>query len=132
MVPFIQEQLDGGQHLNTITRHMMGLFNGCPGGKAFRRHLSDHVHLPSAGVQTLLDAVAHVPEHVGRHGLSAEEEAAYQEPLAARRFERPRPGPGRKGNLFVGKDEEQPKQFPVDAAPGRRRIWAFERGSGEA
>ena len=88
MVPFIQEQLDGGQHLNTMTRHMMGLFNGCPGGKAFRRHLSDHVHLPGAGVQTLLDAVAHVPEHVRRHGLSAEEEAAYQEALAVRRVEK--------------------------------------------
>jgi len=64
MAPFIQEQLDGGEHLNSITRHMLGLFNACPGGKQYRRHLSDHVHLKGSGVETLLQAVALVPEDV--------------------------------------------------------------------
>lgn len=68
MAPFIQEQLDNREHLNSITRHMMGLFNGCKGGKLYRRYLSDNVHLKGSGVDTFLAAVEKVPEDV-REGL---------------------------------------------------------------
>jgi len=64
MAPFIQEQLEAGEHLNSVTRHMLGLFNACPGGKQYRQHLSEHVHLKGSGVHTLLDAVHKVPEPV--------------------------------------------------------------------
>lgn len=36
------------------------------GGKAFRRHISDHVHKEGAGAHTFLDAVEHVPEDIRR------------------------------------------------------------------
>lgn len=48
-----------------VGRHMLGLFTGQPGAKAWRRHLSENMHLPEAGPHTLLDALAHVraPAH---------------------------------------------------------------------
>ncbi len=46
-----------------MTRHMLGLFNGRPGARQFRRHLSEHGHRPGAGLSTLDDALArmHAP-----------------------------------------------------------------------
>jgi len=70
MVPFIEEQLAQGVSLNSITRHMLGLFHGCKGGKAFRRHLADNVHKPGSGVHTFLAAVEKVPEDI-RQGTAA-------------------------------------------------------------
>jgi tRNA-dihydrouridine synthase A len=39
---------------------MLGLFNGRPGARAYRRHLSTHGMRPDADLSTLRDAVAHV------------------------------------------------------------------------
>ncbi len=57
MIPYIEEQLAGGARLNHITRHLLGLFNGAPGARAFRRHLSEHGHRPGAGSEVLLAAL---------------------------------------------------------------------------
>lgn len=43
--------------VKAIGRHMLGLFAGQPGAKIWRRHLSEHMHLPEAGPHTLLDAM---------------------------------------------------------------------------
>jgi len=64
MLPFIDEQLKAGVSLNSITRHMQGLFHGCPGGRAFRRHLSENVHKEGSGSHTLWRAVENIPEEV--------------------------------------------------------------------
>ena len=69
MLPFIETELAAGTSLNSMTRHMLGLFHGCQGGRAFRRHLSDNVHRPGSGIHTLLEAVEKVPREV-RLGLS--------------------------------------------------------------
>lgn len=53
-----------GVHLKSITRHMLGLFHGCSGGRAYRRHLSDHAHKVDLGVGVFLEAVAKVPLEV--------------------------------------------------------------------
>jgi len=37
---------------------MLGLFNGRPGARAYRRHLSTHGMRPEAGLGTLREAVA--------------------------------------------------------------------------
>jgi tRNA-dihydrouridine synthase A len=58
MLPFIEEQLTAGVPLIQITRHMLGLFHGQYGGRAWRRHLSENAHLQAAGVDTLRDALA--------------------------------------------------------------------------
>lgn len=62
MLPYIQQQIDQGRRLHHITRHMIGLFNHQPGGKQFRRHLSEYGHNKDAGVDVLTDALA-LTEH---------------------------------------------------------------------
>lgn len=62
MLPFIQEELDRGVYLTHITRHIMGLFHGQPGGRQFRRHISENAHRPGSGIEVVLDALAKVRE----------------------------------------------------------------------
>ncbi|MCJ2120270.1 tRNA dihydrouridine(20/20a) synthase DusA [Methylobacterium sp. J-001] len=62
--PYVAAALARGERLHAITRHMLGLFNGRPGARAFRRHLSTHGMRPEAGLQTLRDAVATVSRAV--------------------------------------------------------------------
>lgn len=64
MLPYIEQQMAQGSNLAHITRHMLGLFQGLVGARAWRRHLSEHACRKEAGIQVLLDAMAHVPEGV--------------------------------------------------------------------
>ncbi len=57
MLPYVREQIAAGERLNRITRHMLGLFAGQPGARAWRRHLSERAHRPDAGPELLLEAV---------------------------------------------------------------------------
>jgi len=50
MRPYIAAHLDAGGRLHAVTRHMLGLFSGQPGARAWRRHLSEHAHRPGAGL----------------------------------------------------------------------------------
>jgi tRNA-dihydrouridine synthase A len=43
-----------------MTRHLMGLFNGLPGARAWRRHLAAEAVKAGAGVETLRAALEHV------------------------------------------------------------------------
>ena len=60
--PYIANRLAEGAKLNHITRHLLGLFQGQPGGRKFRRHLSEHAHRDGAGLSVLDDALALVNE----------------------------------------------------------------------
>ncbi|CAM3910725.1 tRNA dihydrouridine(20/20a) synthase DusA [Vreelandella rituensis] len=60
--PYIAQRLEEGAKLNHITRHLLGLFQGCPGGRRFRRHLSEHAHLEGAGLRIFDDALSLVRE----------------------------------------------------------------------
>ncbi|MEO0990330.1 MAG: tRNA dihydrouridine(20/20a) synthase DusA [Pseudomonadota bacterium] len=62
MVPYIQTQLSEGQRLHSITRHMLGLFAGRPGARAWRRMLSEGATRNGAGIEVLEAALAAVPE----------------------------------------------------------------------
>src|SRR5690606_15017677 len=53
LYPYIETQMNEGVALHHITRHILGLFQGQPGGKRFRRHLSENVHKPDAGLDVL-------------------------------------------------------------------------------
>jgi tRNA-dihydrouridine synthase A len=57
-VDYVARKLREGVPLNAMTKHMLGLFNGKPGARLFRRHLSEHTTRPGANVQTLRDALA--------------------------------------------------------------------------
>ena len=57
-LPYVERELSLGTPLGAITRHMLGLFAGQPGGRLFRRHLSENAHLKGADIQVLRDALA--------------------------------------------------------------------------
>ena len=56
-LPYVESQLIRGVPLKSITRHMLGLFNGLPGARAWRRHLSEEAHKPGAGPAVILAAL---------------------------------------------------------------------------
>lgn len=57
MRPYITAHLAAGGRLHQITRHMLGLFAGQPGARAWRRVLSEHASRPGAGLEVLDMAV---------------------------------------------------------------------------
>jgi tRNA-dihydrouridine synthase A len=61
MIPYIERQMAAGAELKHITRHMLGLFAGQPGARAWRRHLSERAHLPDADADVLRQALAKLP-----------------------------------------------------------------------
>ena len=61
MIPYIERQLAGGVFLKHITRHMLGLYAGQPGARAWRRYLSEHAHRPGADINTVEEALARLP-----------------------------------------------------------------------
>ncbi len=58
MIPYIEEQVAIGARINTVTRHMMGLFKSQKGGKKWRQILSTLPHkdgtTPSQVIETAL------------------------------------------------------------------------------
>jgi tRNA-dihydrouridine synthase A len=62
--PYVAARLVEGVRLHSMTRHILGLFNGRPGARAFRRHLATAGTRPEAGLQTLREAVSLVSREV--------------------------------------------------------------------
>lgn len=58
MLPYVGRELARGTRLHAITRHMLGLFHGVPGARAFRRHLAIHAVRPGADATVLSEALA--------------------------------------------------------------------------
>ncbi|MGB1214401.1 MAG: tRNA dihydrouridine(20/20a) synthase DusA [Pikeienuella sp.] len=61
MLPYIEAHLGNGGRLNQITRHMLGLFQGRPGARRWRRILSEEAHKDGADgavVERALNALA--------------------------------------------------------------------------
>ncbi|MCD9031744.1 tRNA dihydrouridine(20/20a) synthase DusA [Luteimonas sp. Y-2-2-4F] len=56
--PYVHAQLARGVALKHIVRHVLGLFLGQPGGRAFRQVLSEGAHRPGAGWQLVEAALA--------------------------------------------------------------------------
>jgi tRNA-dihydrouridine synthase A len=60
-MPYVERELGRGTRLHAITRLVLGLFNGMPGARAFRRHLATHATRPGAGVEVIAEALAFLP-----------------------------------------------------------------------
>jgi tRNA-dihydrouridine synthase A len=79
LLPYLERELAAGTPLRAITRHILGLFNGEPGARAWRRHLSEAAHRPSAGPEVLLEALAQIrpaaPRRAARLLLDADDSA---------------------------------------------------------
>ncbi|WP_367281166.1 tRNA dihydrouridine(20/20a) synthase DusA [Sneathiella sp.] len=56
MLPYVKREMAAGVPLNSITRHMLGLFQGRPGARAWRRHISENAHKKGAEIDILTEA----------------------------------------------------------------------------
>ncbi len=64
MLPYIEAHMSDGGRLHQVTRHMLGLFAGRPGARAWRRTLSEGAHRPDAGPALIEQALAQIPDRV--------------------------------------------------------------------
>ncbi len=62
IIPYIERRMADGVPLNHITRHILGLYQGVPGARAWRRYLSENAHRPGADARVVEQAAALVEE----------------------------------------------------------------------
>ena len=62
--PYMAAQLEAGTGLHAMTRHMLGLFNGQPGARLWRRTLSENAPRAGAGLDVLDAALATVRDRM--------------------------------------------------------------------
>lgn len=60
MISYIEGEMRRGTPLRAITRHMLGLFQGMPGARAWRRHLSEQAGHADADAGLVAAALDHV------------------------------------------------------------------------
>ena len=58
MTAYLQRQVGQGLPAQHVTRHVLGLFQGRPGAKRWRRYLSEHAHREPGNAGILEDALA--------------------------------------------------------------------------
>ena len=58
LIPYIERELARGTRLHAVTRHVLGLFRGAPGARAFRRHLATEAVKPGADAATFRAALS--------------------------------------------------------------------------
>ncbi|QIZ72377.1 tRNA dihydrouridine(20/20a) synthase DusA [Oxynema aestuarii] len=61
MLPYIDRCVGAGVRLHKISRHLLQLFAGQPGSRAWKRHISEHACRPGAGSTVICEALARVP-----------------------------------------------------------------------
>ncbi len=59
-IPYVTMQLKDNVKLSSITRHILGLFQGQPGARKWRRYLSEHAHQFGAGINIIKEALDYV------------------------------------------------------------------------
>jgi len=57
LIPYIQQQLKNEVHLNNVSRHILGLFHGEPGARAWRRTISENAGKPGADENVIVEAL---------------------------------------------------------------------------
>ncbi|MBY6200202.1 tRNA dihydrouridine(20/20a) synthase DusA [Maritalea mobilis] len=62
MLPYIKDHLAAGGRLHQVTRHMLGLFAGCPGARHWKRVLSEGAHREGGGPDLVESAMAEVAQ----------------------------------------------------------------------
>jgi tRNA-dihydrouridine synthase A len=71
LLPYAARQCAQGVPVKAITRHILGLFNGLPGARAWRRHLSEATHIPGAGPEVIEEALELVLARLEARGVAA-------------------------------------------------------------
>lgn len=63
--PYVARECSAGTPVKAITRHILGLYRGCPGGRRWRQILSDQAHRDHAGPPLLTQALTAVNAAAG-------------------------------------------------------------------
>lgn len=62
LMPFAERTFAEGVPVNRISRHILGLFQGQPRGRAWRRYISENAHRAGATPEVIREAARQVPE----------------------------------------------------------------------
>lgn len=62
MFPYIEKEMQKGVRLQSIVRHMLGIFQGIKGTKAWKRYISENAHKEDAGLDVLKHALTLVED----------------------------------------------------------------------
>jgi tRNA-dihydrouridine synthase A len=57
LIPYIQQQLNAGVRLNSVSRHILGLFHGEPGARGWRRYISENAGKSGVDENVILEAL---------------------------------------------------------------------------
>jgi tRNA-dihydrouridine synthase A len=57
---YMQGQLAQGVYLKHMSRHLLGLFSGQPGAKAWRRYISENAYKEGAGIEVIQQAASFI------------------------------------------------------------------------
>jgi len=60
LYPYIEKELKKGVRLHSITRHILGLFNGFPGARSWRRYISENATKADAGIEVVQQALSKI------------------------------------------------------------------------
>ena len=66
MYPYIETHLSNGGKLIQVSRHMLGLFHGLPGGRIWRRHISENAFKSTSGIEIIEQAYQLVKDEIKR------------------------------------------------------------------
>ena len=80
MIPFVETHLQSEYgKLIQVSRHMLGLFAGLPGGRMWRRFLSQEAFKKEASAETLREAAIMVKDEMARMEIANQERAEKQQ-----------------------------------------------------
>ena len=67
-IAYADRQMAEGVALKHMSKHILGLFQGQPGAKRFRRYISENAHKPDAGIEVLETAAAIMQNQLSTQG----------------------------------------------------------------
>ncbi|MBT8041432.1 MAG: tRNA dihydrouridine(20/20a) synthase DusA [Gammaproteobacteria bacterium] len=57
MTAYLERHVAAGRPVKHVSRHLLGLFQGLPGAKRWRRYISEHAHVDPGNTRVLLEAL---------------------------------------------------------------------------
>ena len=69
-MPYVERELVKGVRLNSLARHLIGLFQGVPGARAWRRYLAENAPRTGAGANVIREAATFVASHAVTESVS--------------------------------------------------------------
>lgn len=64
-LPYVEREIIKGTRLHSMSRHILGLFNGLPGARKWRRYISENAPRADASVDVGIDILKKGYQHIG-------------------------------------------------------------------